>query len=60
MSSHQLNSKHNAAGLFFATDGKGGHGLKLEKVGPTFSSFHAIPAKMIKKRCDKCSLGKLN
>ena len=43
-----------------ATDGKGGHGLKLEKVGPTFSSFHAIPAKMIKKRCDKCSLGKLN
>ena len=22
--------------------------LKLEKIGPTFSSFHAIPAKMTK------------
>ena len=27
------------------TDGKDGHGLKLEKVGPTFSSFNSMPAK---------------
>ena len=26
----------------FATDGKDGHELKLEKVGPTFSSFSQI------------------
>ena len=30
-----------------ATDGKDGHGLKLVKVGPTFSSVKAIPAKNI-------------
>ena len=29
------------------TDGKDGHGLKLGKVGPTFSSFNALPAKLI-------------
>ena len=27
-----------------ATDGKDGHELKLEKVGPTFTSFNAMPA----------------
>jgi len=27
-----------------ATDGKDGHGLNLYKVGPTFSSFNALPA----------------
>ena len=27
-------------------DGKDGHGLKLEKVCPVFSSFSAMPAKM--------------
>ena len=32
-----------------ATDGKDGHGLKLEKVRPTFSSFNVMPAKIIKK-----------
>ena len=29
---------------FFAMDGNDGHGLKREKVGPTFSSFNAVPA----------------
>ena len=39
---------NNGLGLLFksilcvATDGKDGNGLKLEKVGPTFSSFDAI------------------
>ena len=32
-----------------ATDGKDGLGLKLEKVGPTFSSFNAVAAKLTKK-----------
>ena len=27
-------------------DGKDGDGLKLERVGPTFSSFNAVPAKI--------------
>ena len=27
-----------------------GHGLKLEKVGQTFSSCYALPAKMSKKK----------
>jgi len=27
---------------FVATDGKDGHGLKLEKVWPTFSSFNIV------------------
>ena len=31
-----------------ATDGKNGHGLKLEKAGPTFSSLHDLPAKITK------------
>ena len=30
-------------------DGKDGHGLKLEKVGPTFSCFNAMPVKIIRK-----------
>ena len=29
--------------MYVATDGKGGHGLKREAVGPTFSSFNAMP-----------------
>ena len=29
---------------FVAMDGNDGHGLKREKVGPTFSSFNATPA----------------
>ena len=28
--------------LLQRTDGKGGHGFKLEKVGPTFSSFNVM------------------
>ena len=32
-----------------ATDGKDGLGLKLEKVGPTFSSFNPVAAKLPKK-----------
>ena len=31
-----------------ATDGNDGHELKLEKVGPTFSRFNAMPAKLTK------------
>ena len=31
-----------------ATDGKNGHGLKLEKAGPTLSSLHDLPAKITK------------
>ena len=49
----QLNSKNNGPDQFcylrqryiVTTDGKDGHGLKLEKVGPTFSSFNSMPAK---------------
>ena len=32
-----------------ATDGKDGRELKLEKVGPTFSSLNALPAKVTNK-----------
>ena len=35
--------------LSVALEGKNVHGLKLEKVGPTFSSFNAITAKMTSK-----------
>ena len=28
--------------LSLATDGKGGHGLKFEKVGPSFSSIKMV------------------
>ena len=35
---------------FIATDDKDRQGLKLEKVGPTFLSCHAIRAKMTKKK----------
>ena len=55
VSSRQLNSKNNGLALLFkpilrhwncflssvATDGKDGNGLKLEKIGPIFSSFDA-------------------
>ena len=30
-------------------NGKDGHGLKLEKIAPTFSGFNAMPAKLSKK-----------
>ena len=30
------------------TDGKDGHGLKLGKFGPTYSSFNAMPAEITK------------
>ena len=44
--------------LLFFSEGRGrlytgysdGHGLKVEKVEPTFSSFDAMPAKITKKR----------
>ena len=32
-----------------STDGKDGYGLRLEKVGPTFSSFITMPEKIIIK-----------
>ena len=63
--SHQLNFKNNRPVLLFifkaifrhrncfvsptATDGKDGYRLKLENVGPTFSSVNAMPAKLTKK-----------
>ena len=34
--------------LSLATDGKDGHALKFEKVGPTFSSFNCkLPARLL-------------
>ena len=33
------------------TDGKHGHSLDLEKVGPKFSSFNAMPAEITQKNC---------
>ena len=35
--------------LSVTRDSKDGHGLKLQKVVPTFSSFNVMPAKIIKK-----------
>ena len=35
--------------LSVALEGKNVHGLKLENVGPTFSSFNAITAKVTSK-----------
>ena len=60
LSSHQWTSKNTGAVLLFKTlfrqrncflssvvmVGKDGDALKLERVGPTFSSFNAIPAKI--------------
>ena len=57
LSSHQWTSKNTGPVLLFktifrqqncflssdATDGKDENGLKVERVGPTFSSFNAIP-----------------
>ena len=57
LSSHQWTSKDTGPVLLFktifrqrnsflssdATDGKDENGLKVERVGPTFSSFNAIP-----------------
>jgi len=34
----------------FAADGKDEHGLKIEKFGPTFSSFDAMVAKWSTKK----------
>ena len=56
MSSNQLKYKNKGPVLLFktifrhwncflssvATDGKDGHGLKLEKVGPAFSCFNTL------------------
>ena len=39
------------------TDGKDGHGLTLEQVGPTFSSFNAMRTKITKKICKGWELG---
>ena len=36
-----------------ATDGKNGHGLKLEKAGATFSSLHDLPAKITKNNASQ-------
>jgi len=35
--------------LSVATDGKDGNGLKLEKIGPIFSSFDTMFSKITKK-----------
>ena len=54
---HQLNSKNNVTLLSFETFYQNcflspiamdGHRLKLEKVGPTISSFNAMPTKITK------------
>ena len=69
MSHPQLNSKTYGQGWLFttilrrlfcflsfvATDGKDGNGLKLENVGPTFSSFYATSTKNTKKLIMGCS-----
>ena len=52
-----LNSSTTRTQLLFFSEGRGrlyagysdGHGLKVEKVEPTFSSFDAMPAKITKK-----------
>ena len=63
MSSHQLNSKNNGLALLLKTilrhcnhflssvaaDGKDGNGLKLEKIGPIFSSFDSYVLKSRQK-----------
>ena len=63
MSSRQLNSKTDGPVLFIKTisghrncflssvaaDGKDGDGLKLEKIGPFFSSFDAVSSQITKK-----------
>ena len=60
LSSRQLNSKNNALVLLLntilpqrncflpsvAADGKDGNGLKLDKIGPMFSSFDAMSSKI--------------
>ena len=66
---HQLNTKtimvqfqylrlYLAIGSFFSssvcTDGKDEHGLRLEKVGPTFSSL-TLSAKITKRYYSQCS-----
>ena len=40
--------------LSVSMDGKDGHGLKLEKVEPTFSSFNAMSTKITKKYYGQC------
>ena len=46
-----LISQKKLAGILLSVsmDGKDGHGLKLEKVEPTFSSFNAMSTKITKK-----------
>ena len=60
---HQYNSKNNGPVLLFETifmhwncflssvaaDGRDGHGLKREEIGPTCSSFNGMAAKITKK-----------
>ena len=63
VSSYQLNSKNNGLALLLktilqhwncylssvVTDGEEGNGLKLEKIGPIFSSFDATFLQIMKK-----------
>ena len=42
------------------TDGKDGHGLKLEKLGPTFSIFNPVTAEMSPKNIMVCAPCRLN
>jgi len=60
---HQLNSKNNVTLLSFETLYRNfflsniamdWHRLKLEKVGPTISSFNAMPTKITKNYYIKC------
>ena len=63
VTSHQLNPKNNGLVLLLKTilrhlncflssvaaDGKDGNGLKLEKIGPIFSSVNAVSSKITPK-----------
>ena len=45
----EIPSRFNQSMPTVATDGKDGNGLKLEKIGPLFSSFDAVFSKITKK-----------
>ena len=45
----EIPSRFNRSMPTVATDGKDGNGLKLEKIGPLFSSFDAVISKITKK-----------
>ena len=54
MSRHQLNSKDKRSSFVACKDG---HGLKLTKIGPAFSSFNAKPNHQKKSKSPKNYFG---